>query len=290
MSDISTDAMMREAAMMDASDNHVWARKVRRLCIERDKLKAQIAALSPADDAPKDCGCHQFAVCDERAGCALIGKPDAVEALVKLMPEVLASLDATGCNVSLARDLRAALAPAEAGGVEGLHTAGRDMLALHDGFLSGADVDRPAANRLHLAASFGAQAFAVCPIPDARPAAMIRAIALALIDPMHSDLDYLRRVNMARPVEAPMMTDLMVDPGNIDDFLAANPLPPTHVGDSEQPETAINAAPVDALVKAARESALREAADLANTTFHGSGTEAAAIIRMSILALIGEKP
>jgi hypothetical protein len=44
MSDISTDAMMREAAMMDASDNHVWARKVRRLCIERDKLKAQIAA------------------------------------------------------------------------------------------------------------------------------------------------------------------------------------------------------------------------------------------------------
>ena len=51
MSDISTDAMMREAAMMDASDNHVWARKVRRLCIERDKLKAQIAALPPAHDA-----------------------------------------------------------------------------------------------------------------------------------------------------------------------------------------------------------------------------------------------
>ena len=143
------------------------------------------------------------------------------------------------------------VATSEAGGVEGLQTAGRDMLALHDGFLSGADVDRPAANRLHLAASFGAQAFAVCPIPDARPAAMIRAIALALIDPMHSDLDYLRRVNMARPVEAPMMTDLMVDPENIDDFLAANPLPPTHVGDSEQPETAINAAPVDVLVKAA---------------------------------------
>jgi hypothetical protein len=51
MSDISTDAMMREAAMMDASDNHVWARKVRRLCIERDNLKAQIAALPPAPDA-----------------------------------------------------------------------------------------------------------------------------------------------------------------------------------------------------------------------------------------------
>ena len=52
MSDISTDAMMRESAMMDASNNHVWARKVRRLCIERDKLKAQIAALPPAPDAP----------------------------------------------------------------------------------------------------------------------------------------------------------------------------------------------------------------------------------------------
>ena len=52
MSDISTDAMMREAAMMDASDNHVWARKVRRLCIERDKLKAQLAALpaAPSED------------------------------------------------------------------------------------------------------------------------------------------------------------------------------------------------------------------------------------------------
>ena len=45
MSDISTDAMMREAAMMDASNNHVWARKVRRLCIERDKLKAEVATL-----------------------------------------------------------------------------------------------------------------------------------------------------------------------------------------------------------------------------------------------------
>jgi hypothetical protein len=43
MSDISTDAMMREAAMMDASDNHVWARKTRRLCIERDKLAALLA-------------------------------------------------------------------------------------------------------------------------------------------------------------------------------------------------------------------------------------------------------
>lgn len=59
---------------------------------------------------------------------------------------------------------------------------------------------------------------------------------------------------------------------------------------SEPQIVPVTPAPVDALVKAAREGALREAADLANTTFHGSGTEAAAIIRMSILALIGEKP
>jgi hypothetical protein len=122
---------------------------------------------------------------------------------------------------------------------DALQAAGRHMLALHDDFLRGGDVDIAAANRLHLAASFGAQAFAVCPIPDARPAAMMRAIALALIDPMHPDLDYLRRVNMARPVEAPMMTDLMVDPESIDAFLEANPLTPKSVDDSLAADPAV---------------------------------------------------
>jgi hypothetical protein len=205
-------------------------------------LRHAIAALPPAPDAVE--------------AIREMTETDHANIIAHLSPELtptgpLPNRNSLMMEVVRLRNQVKALVDADAGGVEGLQTAGRDMLALHDGFLSGADVDRPAANRLHLAASFGAQAFAVCPIPDARPAAMIRAIALALIDPMHSDLDYLRRVNMARPVEAPMMTDLMVDPENIDDFLAANPLPPTHVGDSEQPETAINAAPVDVLVKAA---------------------------------------
>ncbi len=132
-------------------------------------------------------------------------------------------------------------------GVDALQAAGRHMLALHDGFLSGADVDIAAAKRLHLAASFGAQAFAVCPIPDARPAAMMRAIALALIDPMHPNLDYLRMVNMARPVEAPHMTDLMVDPESIDAFLEANPLTPTPVDDSLAANPAVKPTLAEAL-------------------------------------------
>lgn len=40
--------------------------------------------------------------------------PD-VAALVALMPEVIASLDATNCNISLVRDLRAALARVKGG-------------------------------------------------------------------------------------------------------------------------------------------------------------------------------
>lgn len=52
------------------------------------------------------------ALLDEAA--AHIDAQDAkIKALVGLMPEVLASLDATGCNVSLAKDLRAALAAAK---------------------------------------------------------------------------------------------------------------------------------------------------------------------------------
>ncbi|KAB2543268.1 hypothetical protein AL035_02035 [Salipiger aestuarii] len=44
MTDTSTAAMMREAEMMDASDNHVWARKTRALAIERDNLSRDLAA------------------------------------------------------------------------------------------------------------------------------------------------------------------------------------------------------------------------------------------------------
>jgi hypothetical protein len=75
--------------------------------------------------------------------------------------------------------------------------AAGEMLALHDGYLSGTDVNIESAKRLHVAASFGAQAFAVCPIPDARPSAMLRAFLVALMNPMHGDLDYLRKKNIA---------------------------------------------------------------------------------------------
>jgi hypothetical protein len=85
--------------------------------------------------------------------------------------------------------------------IQGLIEAGRAMLDLHDDFLAGKDVDTKEADHLFLAASFGAQAFAVCPIPEARPSAMLRAFLTALIDPMHPDLDYLRAKNVARIIE-----------------------------------------------------------------------------------------
>ena len=51
-----------------------------------------------------------------RIRSALTAQPSPdVAALVALMPEVIASLDATGCNISLGRDLRAALARVEGG-------------------------------------------------------------------------------------------------------------------------------------------------------------------------------
>lgn len=43
MTDTSTKAMEREAAMMDRSQNFVWGRKTRSLAAERDALAAQLA-------------------------------------------------------------------------------------------------------------------------------------------------------------------------------------------------------------------------------------------------------
>ena len=52
----------------------------------------------------------------DRAEAALTAQPSPdVAALVALMPEVIASLDATNCNTSLVRDLRAALARVKGG-------------------------------------------------------------------------------------------------------------------------------------------------------------------------------
>ena len=74
-----------------------------------------------------------------------------------------------------------------------------DMLRVWDTWVSGSsDSDRDSAQRLATAASFAEQAFDhahnnINNIIAARaPAAMFRAFLLALIDPLHPDLDYLR--------------------------------------------------------------------------------------------------
>lgn len=61
--DTSREAMLREAEMMDASSNHVWAEKTRALVAERDTLRDQLAAarsaaklgldMARANDLPK---------------------------------------------------------------------------------------------------------------------------------------------------------------------------------------------------------------------------------------------
>ena len=81
--------------------------------------------------------------------------------------------------------------------------AAKAMLAISDGFMDGkTGYDNAAARRLFRASSFGAQAFAICPVPDARASAMLRAFLVALIDPAQPDLDYLRAKNMMRVVES----------------------------------------------------------------------------------------
>ena len=50
----------------------------------------------------------------------------------------------------------------------------------------------PAAHRLVVAAIFGAAAYEKSTDGDAAPIAMMRAILLAMKDPMSTDLDYLR--------------------------------------------------------------------------------------------------
>lgn len=82
----------------------------------------------------------------------------------------------------------------------GIRDAAQMLLALHDGFLAGRDVDMADAKTVGIASAFAAQAYAVCPHRDAAPSAMTRAFLMALIDPMHPDLDYLRAQNVARLV------------------------------------------------------------------------------------------
>ena len=71
----------------------------------------------------------------------------------------------------------------------------REMLDLHDKFMSGAPItedESKAADRIALAASFGSTAYEDGTDADQGTHAMLRAFLTALVDPMHPDLDYLR--------------------------------------------------------------------------------------------------
>jgi hypothetical protein len=78
--------------------------------------------------------------------------------------------------------------------------AAQVLHSINEAFMGGQPVDMDAARRINIAASFGAQAYAVCPMPEARSSAMLRAFLLAMIDPMDPELDYLRAKNVARAV------------------------------------------------------------------------------------------
>ena len=80
--------------------------------------------------------------------------------------------------------------------LDGVIQAGGDLLAIHDRFMDGmAGGDNLASKRLFLAACFGAEAFKTCEIEDAAPGVMLRAMLLALVNPMDPRLDYLRAIN-----------------------------------------------------------------------------------------------
>lgn len=81
----------------------------------------------------------------------------------------------------------------------GLTEAAKAMLTLHDDFMAGRPVDRAQADRMHLAACFGAAAHDACGNVDAAPIAMLRAFLVALIGPASTDLDYLRAAALKTP-------------------------------------------------------------------------------------------
>ncbi|GHC12698.1 hypothetical protein GCM10007291_07490 [Gemmobacter nanjingensis] len=70
--------------------------------------------------------------------------------------------------------------------------AARQMLTNHDAFMGGDPCDEAMEQRLSRAACFASAAYAAAPMEDAAPAALMRAFLLALVDPLHPDLDCLR--------------------------------------------------------------------------------------------------
>lgn len=81
-----------------------------------------------------------------------------------------------------------------------IQQAALTMLQTHDAFMSGAPCDKDLDRHVTLAACFGAAAYEAAPCADSGTHAMLRAFLLALIDPMHPELDYLRAGNQVTEV------------------------------------------------------------------------------------------
>ncbi|WP_054304589.1 hypothetical protein [Gemmobacter sp. LW-1] len=73
--------------------------------------------------------------------------------------------------------------------------AARQMLTNHDAFMMCEPCDKAMERRVVLAACFGSEALAHGMCEGSGTNAMIRAILIALIDPMDPQLDYLRACN-----------------------------------------------------------------------------------------------
>lgn len=76
-----------------------------------------------------------------------------------------------------------------------LHVSPAAMLDLWDRSLSGAALTAPERQQVRqmvLAAAYGVAAYHCAMDTDEGAHAMMRAVLLALVDPMHPDLDYLR--------------------------------------------------------------------------------------------------
>lgn len=70
--------------------------------------------------------------------------------------------------------------------------AAQTMLDNANNFMGGRPYDRAMQQRIARAAIYGAAAYEAAPCPDSGTYALLRSFCLALIDPLHPDLDYLR--------------------------------------------------------------------------------------------------
>lgn len=81
------------------------------------------------------------------------------------------------------------------GGIDDIRLAAQRLLDAHDAFMRGEHMTPEQLadeRRVRNAAIYGAAAFMAAPDQDHGAHASARAFLLALIDPLHPDLDYLR--------------------------------------------------------------------------------------------------